>query len=130
MNERGPFNPFRMTRGEAAWVVALVVALLAAVGIGEVRSRRRAGPPIRVQQGDRARYAYRIDLNSADWAELTLLPGIGEATAKRIVEHREKIGGFKSLEQLAEVRGLGKARLAEIADYVTLGPAAAKPGPS
>ncbi|MEW6356269.1 MAG: helix-hairpin-helix domain-containing protein [Planctomycetota bacterium] len=115
-------NSIRLSKGEAVWALILVALLLISIGIGEIRSRRQAGEPVRLVQGDRAKYTYDIDLNSANWAELTLLPGVGEATAKRIVELREKLGGFTSVEQLKEVRGLGDARVAEIARYVVIKP--------
>lgn len=47
-----------------------------------------------------------IDINTADTAELLGLPGIGSKLAQRIVSFREKLGGFYSVEQLAEVYGL------------------------
>ncbi|HND50917.1 MAG TPA: helix-hairpin-helix domain-containing protein [Pirellulaceae bacterium] len=50
---------------------------------------------------------FSIDLNSAEWTELALLPGIGEKLAKRIVESREQDGPFARPEQLRRVRGIG-----------------------
>ena len=59
-------------------------------------------------------------VNSADAAELTTLQGVGEVTAAAIVEHRESIGGFTSIDQLTEVRGIGPAKLEALRDQVTL----------
>ena len=59
-----------------------------------------------------------VHLNSATEADLIQLPGIGPALAKRIVEHRRQIGGFKSVEQLLEVRGIGEKKLEQIRPYV------------
>ena len=54
----------------------------------------------------------QVDINSADAATLALaLDGIGAAKAREIVEHREKNGDFKSVDQLAEVNGIGKATI-------------------
>jgi competence protein ComEA len=47
-----------------------------------------------------------IDINTADTSQLISLPGIGSKLAKRIVEFRNKLGGFYSLDQLKEVYGL------------------------
>lgn len=49
-----------------------------------------------------------INLNTATTAELTRLPGIGESRAKAIVELRTKMNGFKSLEDLLRVKGIGR----------------------
>lgn len=52
-----------------------------------------------------------VDLNTATEAELDALPGVGPATAAAIVAHRGTIGRFSSVEQLADVRGIGPAKL-------------------
>lgn len=59
-----------------------------------------------------------IDLNSATLAELDTLPGIGPATAQAILDERERRGGFGSVEDLLDVRGIGEAKLAAIRDLV------------
>jgi competence protein ComEA len=61
-----------------------------------------------------------IDLNTATLEELDSLPGIGPAIAQRIIEYRESAGGFKSVEQITEVSGIGDATLAKIKDLVTV----------
>jgi competence protein ComEA len=61
-----------------------------------------------------------ISLNSASSAQLDSLPGIGPATAARILEHRSKIGSFASIEQLTEVPGIGSKLLERIRDQLTL----------
>lgn len=51
--------------------------------------------------------ATRVNINTASAEELTVLVGIGEVKARAIVEYREKNGAFKSIEQLANVKGIG-----------------------
>lgn len=48
-----------------------------------------------------------VDLNTADAKALEKLPGIGPSKAKAIVEHRSKNGGFKTVEDLKKVDGIG-----------------------
>jgi competence protein ComEA len=60
-----------------------------------------------------------VDLNAATAADLDALPGIGPVLAQRIVEHRERNGPFRSVEQLDDVPGIGPATYAELAELVT-----------
>jgi len=59
-----------------------------------------------------------IDLNRADTTGFKTLPGIGSSFAKRIVEYREKLGGFVETEQLLEVYGMDSTRYENIENYV------------
>ena len=56
----------------------------------------------------------RVDINHADAAELTVLPGVGRVTAEAIVAYREEHGPFASLEELLLVPGLGTSTLEAI----------------
>lgn len=60
-----------------------------------------------------------VSLNRATATELEALPGVGPVLAQRMIEHREDIGGFTSVEQLLEVVGIGDKTLAELRDHVT-----------
>jgi len=51
-----------------------------------------------------------LNLNTASIRELEALPGIGPALAKKIVEFREKKGGFKRIEELLAVPGISEKR--------------------
>jgi competence protein ComEA len=59
-----------------------------------------------------------VDLNTATPEELDTLPGVGPATAAAIIEHRERNGPFRSVEELLEVPGIGDAKLAQLRDLV------------
>jgi competence protein ComEA len=61
-----------------------------------------------------------VDLNAATAPDLDALPGIGPVLAQRIVEHRERNGPFRSVEQLDDVPGIGPATYAELAELVTV----------
>ncbi|MFP5352626.1 MAG: helix-hairpin-helix domain-containing protein [Actinomycetota bacterium] len=61
-----------------------------------------------------------IPLNSADQAQLETIPGIGPVTATAILELRDELGGYESLDQLLDVDGIGPATLDDIRSYLTL----------
>ena len=63
---------------------------------------------------------YLININEDGFYKLTLIPGIGEKTAKNIVEYREENGRFSAKEDLLNVPGIGEATLEKISDYITL----------
>jgi competence protein ComEA len=62
--------------------------------------------------------AYRIDLNKADRAELLQLPGVGPNLAERIEAYRRENGGFRSVDDLRRVHGIGPATLARLRSWV------------
>ncbi len=62
-----------------------------------------------------------VDLNTVDSTTLVELPQIGPYTAVRIIEFREKLGGFVDKEQLRNVKGMDDARFAAIQPYINVG---------
>jgi competence protein ComEA len=59
-----------------------------------------------------------VHLNSADVTALDALPGVGPATAQRILDWRDAHGGFKTVDDLMEVPGIGPAKLEALRDFV------------
>ena len=63
-----------------------------------------------------------VNLNTATAAQLEELPGIGKATAERIIEYRTKNGSFKKIEDLMNVRGVGEKSFLSLKDLITVTP--------
>jgi len=61
-----------------------------------------------------------VNVNTASAAELEMLPGVGASRAKAVIEAREAKGGFKSLDDLLAVKGIGEASLAKLRPHLTL----------
>ncbi|MEU6484644.1 ComEA family DNA-binding protein [Streptomyces sp. NPDC046887] len=59
-----------------------------------------------------------ISLSTATVEQLDTLPGVGPVLARKIVDHRTRTGGFRSVEQLREVSGIGDRRFAELQSLV------------
>ena len=80
------------------------------------------GPPSAgaSRPGDRAVPSRPVNLNTATAAELQTLPGIGAVLAGNIIEYRRRAGGFRSVDDLAAVPGIGPKRLAQIRPLATV----------
>ncbi len=61
-----------------------------------------------------------ISINSAPIEELILLPGIGTALAERIIAYREEHGGFRTMEELMKVSGIGQVKYERIKEFISL----------
>jgi comEA protein len=63
-----------------------------------------------------------INLNAATLDQLETLPGIGRKTAERIIEYRTKSGGFKRIEDLMNVKGIGEKSFLKLKPLVAVPP--------
>lgn len=96
----------RNTRGRRGLALALAVA--SGLALAEPAFAEDAAPKL----------VGTVNINTATPEQLELLPGIGESRAKAIVELRKQRGGFKSVDELAEVKGIGEAALEKLRPYV------------
>lgn len=61
-----------------------------------------------------------ISLNNASEAELDTLPGVGPVTARAILDYRTQMGGFRSVDELVNVKGIGDKKLAKMKPFLRL----------
>lgn len=90
--------------------VALLMAGTAASAQPQEPAKPRSAPAVTTP----------INLNTATAAQLEALPGVGAKTAQLIVEHRQKNGGFKKVEELMNIKGIGEKSFLKLKDQVTV----------
>lgn len=66
-------------------------------------------------------FSIPLDLNMVEEEHLTLIPGIGPELARRIIQYRSNKGGFRGIEELMEVRGIGQRKLRSLERYLVVG---------
>jgi competence ComEA-like helix-hairpin-helix protein len=62
----------------------------------------------------------KININEADEAVLTGLPGVGKSVAGRIIEYRDKVGRFSSIEEIKNVKGIKNGLFEKIKYNITI----------
>ena len=67
-----------------------------------------------------------VNINTATQSELEMVRGLGPAKAKAIIAYRESNGKFKSLDDLDNVKGFGKASIEKLKEELSVGPEKAK----
>ena len=92
--------------------LALALSFLASAGVAIA-----AGKPVPTG---------KVNINTATVQQLSELPGVGPKLAARIVEYRQKAGGFKATQELMNVQGVGEKNFARIQPHLTVGDGAAK----
>lgn len=114
-----------MNRRERTAIAFLLTTFLIGAGISSWRQhcRRISRQQIVVENpADTSRLAGEpLNLNSARKYELEALPGIGPKLAERILVYREQNRGFKSVDELRRISGIGPKRFAAIENMVTVG---------
>ena len=98
--------------------LAVVLTLVATSGLAVAAAR-----PAKAAKAAKAAPTAKVNINTASVQQLATLPGIGDKVAVRIVEYRQKSGGFKSPTELVNVRGIGEKNLHKIEAYLTTGDA-------
>ncbi len=63
----------------------------------------------------------KININTADAVVLDKLPGVGPARAADIIAYRESKGGFKSIEEIKNIKGIGDKTFEQMKDLITVG---------
>jgi len=68
----------------------------------------------------KAQAAEKVNLNTATLEQLQTLPGVGPEVAKRILDHRTKVGKFNKIEEILNVKGIGEKRFQRMKDRLVV----------
>jgi competence protein ComEA len=99
-------------------MIRMMTAILLALGLGAAAvGAQEAG---RAPANTQAAAPAAVNLNTASAAQLETIPGVGKAIAERIIEYREKNGGFKKVEDLMNIRGIGETSFLKMKPLVTV----------
>ncbi|MBN1394811.1 MAG: helix-hairpin-helix domain-containing protein [Pirellulales bacterium] len=111
--------PHWFLRGADQFAVAALVVLALAASIGWwIAQGGFQGRLIEIDRAEPLTVQFEVDINKADWPELTMLPGIGETLARRIVASRRAEGPFADHADLRRVKGIGPKTLERIRPYL------------
>ncbi len=99
------------------WPAALFALALVALATPSVFADDAAEASAQVEQ-DLKR---RVDVNLAGEQELLVLPQVGPVVARRIIEYRKAVGPFRKIEELLNVKGIGRKTLLRLKPLITLG---------
>ena len=102
---------------QASITVILAVSLSIIVLSWSLRGCRPRGM-IDIDRTKPMTIRFKVDINTADWPELSLLPNVGQVLARRIIESREEGGPFADHDDLLRVQGIGPKTLEGIRPYL------------
>lgn len=110
------------------WILVGITVMFLCVMVGIFAGRRTAHAYIPLNDAVTAvgegktdtSVAGKIDLNTATFQQLQLLPGVGESLAQRILDYRDQIGMFDNIRQITNVNGIGEKKFEDMKDYITV----------
>jgi len=105
-------------RAEQATIAALVGCALAGMLAWWLAQGGAGGRLIDIDDAPPLVASFRVDVNRADWPELSQLPGVGEVLARRIVEYRTAHGPFRSVGDLRRVSGIGPVTFRRLEEFL------------
>jgi competence protein ComEA len=110
-------RPLLRHADQAAVAAMVLLSLLGMAAYFVVQGGFRGGL-VEIDRAGPLEARFRVDINHAEWPELSQLPEVGETLARRIVDSRTEIGPFRDNDDLRRMRGIGPKTLERIKPYL------------
>lgn len=107
-----------LRRGDQFVAAAITACALFALAFHWVARGGLQGKIIEVDRVRPGTIEFTVDINEAQWPELTVIPAVGETLAKRITDYRAEHGPFREWNELENVRGIGPRTLERMRPYL------------
>jgi competence protein ComEA len=107
-----------LRHADQAVVAGLVILSLVGMAAYFVVQGGFRGGLVEIDRAGPLEARFRVDINQAEWPELSQLPEVGETLARRIVDSRTGVGPFRDNDDLRRVRGIGPKTLERIKPYL------------
>ncbi|EKF73305.1 competence protein ComEA [Alcanivorax hongdengensis A-11-3] len=101
-------------------ICQLTLAIVALVLLNPAQAAQASSPAAQASPAPVQAQAGKININTADKAELEELKGVGPKTADAIISWREAEGPFSSADQLLAIKGIGEKTLAGMRSQITV----------
>jgi competence protein ComEA len=104
--------------------VSVIIAVLFAVAVTTSMAEQADTPAAKLAVAHKAEKPARpaitgkLNINTATAEQIALLPGIGEAKAKAILDYKTTNGNFKKIDDLQNIKGIKEKKVAQIKDYI------------
>jgi len=110
---------FKLTRQEKSVLLFIASVTLAGITINYLQKIPRFKNSLNYITAQTNTFS-TINLNKATVEELVNLPGIGHELARRVIDYRSSAGGFKTLQELKKVKGIGQNKFEALKDRISV----------
>ncbi len=110
-----------LSAGDRWLLLMFAAALFVLLGIYAWRLSGGGQETIEIRRQVGHASQFQLDMNSATWVEWMQLDGLGEVTARKIIDDRDSRGPFRSVDDLRRVKGIGPATLDKLRPHLRCG---------